>query len=71
MRTTLRVFTILRQTAAGGGPFFHTYVNLSCFHRIVLVPEPYQAGTDPEPFDHHERGHNRTIWINRAPTMDY
>lgn len=38
-------------------------------HNNIVVPEPYQAG-EPASFDHHERGHNRTIWFNRSPTPE-
>ena len=35
--------------------------------RMLMWPG---SGTHPW-FDHHERGHNRTVHLNRAPTMDY
>jgi hypothetical protein len=37
--------------------------------RRIPAPEPWQAG-EPAPFDHHERGSNRTIKFNCPGTAE-
>lgn len=44
---------------------------VSLFNDPTKQPWLYVAHPDHPWFDHHERGHNRTVWLNRAPTMDY
>jgi hypothetical protein len=50
---------------------YNTYPVEPHFNFLIRkdVPLPWQA-SDSGWFDHHERGHNRTIWFNRSPTAD-
>lgn len=36
----------------------------------VRSPEPFSAPDPTAWFDHHERGHNRTWWFNRSPSVE-
>lgn len=40
-------------------------------HTPDRQPWLYLASPDHPWFDHHERGHNRTMKFNCAPTIDY
>ena len=72
MQTTLKIETPVLELVLSNGPFydFDWQPNRRYWTgRVVTVPEPYQAG-DSEPFDHHMRGHNRTMVFNASPTAE-